>query len=141
LHKYIEIYRDHGHHYSQINPLNPSIEPKEVINPLDLKINYNDPLNQSLFADESFLICENQIKSVKELESSLKKVYCGTVGVEFSHIRDQKERDWLYYNYERIYSQEFTKTQKLNIISSLIQTEAIDHFLQKKFNTFVHWIF
>lgn len=57
--------------------------------------------------------------------------------VEFDHLESEEERDWLYKSYERMMGSKLTNAEKVNINNFLVQSEAIDHYMHKKFTTFV----
>jgi 2-oxoglutarate dehydrogenase complex dehydrogenase (E1) component-like enzyme len=51
------------------------------------------------------------------------------VGVEFDHIKNVDEKNWLYQNYEKTMIKSITNSEKYNIHQLLVQTEAFDHYL------------
>lgn len=56
------------------------------------------------------------------------------MGVEFDHT---DEKEWLYENYEKFMSAQLSQAEKVNIHNLLVQGETIDHYIHKKFTTFV----
>jgi probable 2-oxoglutarate dehydrogenase E1 component DHKTD1 len=52
-------------------------------------------------------------------------------------VANEQERQWLYKEYERIMEIKLSNAERVNINHYLIQGEAIDHYLHKKFTTFV----
>ena len=49
--------------------------------------------------------------------------YASDVAVEFNHVRDEKERLWLYENYERMMAEEVTAEEKVKALQLLMRTE------------------
>ena len=64
----------------------------------------------------------------------LKRTYCSTVGIEFMHISDPEEKSWLQ---ERIEGPDkgvaFTDEGKKAILKKLIEGEAFEQFLHKRY--------
>ncbi|KAL4472230.1 hypothetical protein ABPG72_013863 [Tetrahymena utriculariae] len=136
IQQFINIYRKHGHQFASIDPLNLVSRSLEFINPLDFGIKYTENYQKDIDKDSSYISTLPEAQEVAQLESYLKRVYQDTVGIEFEHVNDPAERTWLYYNFERHQLTELTSFEKVNIHSLLSQTEALDHFLHKKFQTF-----
>ena len=72
--------------------------------------------------------------TVREIISVLQETYCGSVGVEFTHIQDPDEKAWIQERIERIHNQSnFTERGKRAILNRLIETEGFEKYLDKKF--------
>jgi 2-oxoglutarate dehydrogenase complex dehydrogenase (E1) component-like enzyme len=71
--------------------------------------------------------------TVADLKTHLKKLYTQSVGVEFNHVETEKEKLWLYKNYERLMLEEVNKAEKLTIFSHLLRAEQFELFIHKKF--------
>lgn len=133
---FIDYYRLHGHHFIDFDPLKLNKNTSKFPIAIDFKLNYNDNISESIDKDPSSYIKDTNIGTVEELETVLKQIYTDTVGVEFEHLTDLKEKNWLYYNLEKTLLSKLTNSEKLNIHNLLVSTEAFDHFLLKKFPTF-----
>ncbi|KRX07891.1 hypothetical protein PPERSA_10279 [Pseudocohnilembus persalinus] len=131
---FINVYRRYGHYFADVDPLKKLKRKQEFINPLDLGLSYKEDILQEI--DEHSSHIKNEIKNLEELEHKLRQVYTGSVGVEFNHVFDKTEKSWLYKNYERNALQKISQSEKRNIFSILTQTEALDHYLHKKYSTF-----
>lgn len=72
--------------------------------------------------------------SPREMLDILQRTYCSTMGVEFMHISDPQEKQWLQ---ERIEGPDkgvsFTAEGKRAIARKLVETEAFEKFLHKRF--------
>ncbi len=133
---FIDYYRLNGHHFIDFDPLKLKKNMNEFPIAIDFKLKYSDEVQESLSKDPSSFLKTLDISSVDQLESELKNIYKNTVGVEFEHLTDLKEKNWLYYNIEKQMISKPTTSERLNIHNLLISTEAFDHFLLKKFPTF-----
>ena len=76
--------------------------------------------------------------TLKDIVTCLVSSYCGTVGVEFTHIENIKQRRWLESKIEnelgpRNWSSCDTDDEKLHILQSLLRCDTMGKFLNKKF--------
>ena len=72
--------------------------------------------------------------SINQILSKLRKVYCGSIGVEYMHITDPTEKIWFRNRMEKDDSQiNFTLNGKKAILNKIIQAEVFEKFLAKKF--------
>jgi hypothetical protein len=79
---------------------------------------------------------------VSEIVDALKKTYCSSVGVEFTHVENPEEQTWLARRFEAAMGRTATGATAQNAlpaedkkrILNLLQTsEEFDHFLHTKF--------
>lgn len=71
-----------------------------------------------------------------ELIDKLAKVYCSDVGIEFMHISNVLEREWIAKCWEDLSSQfKVNDSLKLRCAEILIKCETFDEFLALKFPT------
>ncbi|MEM0985006.1 MAG: 2-oxoglutarate dehydrogenase E1 component [Pseudomonadota bacterium] len=72
--------------------------------------------------------------TVREMLDILKRTYCSTIGIQFMHIADPEEKNWLQ---NRIEGPDkgvaFTPEGKRAILSKLIEAEGFEKFLQKRY--------
>ena len=71
----------------------------------------------------------NKVDTIKEAEEYLNRIYCSSVGVEFEHILDEKERLWLYEHYEEVMHETFTPAEKVKMVQLLVRTEEMEKIL------------
>lgn len=73
------------------------------------------------------------------MEQYLKSVYCGTVGYEYTHLLDKKERDFMKYsieeNIESLKVNEPTKEERSKAFDRLCKDQTFIDFLASKFAT------
>ena len=62
----------------------------------------------------------------------LRDTYCRTVGIEYMHIHDPKQREWFQERLERPY-RKTSREEQLRILNKLNEAEAFETFLQTKF--------
>ncbi len=72
--------------------------------------------------------------TLNEILAALKQIYCGTIGVEFLHLTNPDEKDWVQQRIEEPRNKtDFTPEGKKAIFSRLVAAEAFEQFLHKKY--------
>ena len=76
--------------------------------------------------------------SIAEIVQFMKKVYCGNVGVEISHIENSIQREWLLQQFSNKYgptdwSVSHSKEEKLKVLTHLMECDHTAQFFNKKF--------
>ncbi len=126
----IQAYRRYGHFNANTNPLYPP-ESKEIRLTL---AHYG--LSEADF-NETFDtkgILDKNTATLKEIFARLQQLYCGTLGVEFSMIADEKERLWLrHYVEHQLPNMVFPKETQLNILHQLIASETLEKYLDVRY--------
>lgn len=88
----IENYRRFGHLNANINPLGDN---QSIDNLLKLS-HYN--LTESDF-NKTFIthhLLDKPKATLKEIYTSLREIYCSSIGIQYSSISNEHERSWLY---------------------------------------------
>ncbi|HEX7352460.1 multifunctional oxoglutarate decarboxylase/oxoglutarate dehydrogenase thiamine pyrophosphate-binding subunit/dihydrolipoyllysine-residue succinyltransferase subunit [Brachybacterium sp.] len=70
--------------------------------------------------------------SLRDILGVLRDAYCRTIGVEYMHISDPEERDWIQRKMETP-RRPFDKAELTHIMDRLNSAEAFETFLQTKF--------
>ncbi len=127
----IRAYRIAGHLKADLDPL--KIAEKKYIPDLDPKTYglTEDDLQKEVFVDGVFGI--NRI-NLSNLINILEKYYCGKIGIQFMHIQDKEQRDWIMDKIENVKPEEiFTDKGKKAILERLTAAEFFENFLDKKY--------
>ncbi|GAB7060893.1 multifunctional oxoglutarate decarboxylase/oxoglutarate dehydrogenase thiamine pyrophosphate-binding subunit/dihydrolipoyllysine-residue succinyltransferase subunit [Streptomyces mexicanus] len=69
---------------------------------------------------------------LRDILGVLRDSYCRTVGIEFMHIQDPKQRKWIQDRVERPHSK-MEREEQLRILRRLNAAEAFETFLQTKY--------
>jgi len=77
------------------------------------------------FADKPFL-------KLRDVLGVLRDSYCRTVGIEYMHIQDPEQREWIQQRVERPL-QRVDRDEQLRILRRLNAAEAFETFLQTKY--------
>lgn len=131
VYKLIDAYRTFGHYRALLDPLNltkfPNIQSLELVHyglttaDLDLEFDMN-----GFFGIKR--------APLLEIYNILKRTYCDTLGVEYKHIADQGQIDWIQQRLESVQSHpKFSATQKKRILKFLIEAEGLERYLGTKY--------
>lgn len=125
----IRVYRVRGHLQANLDPLelsrhqlHPDLDPKSY------GFKEND-LDREIFLNGSLGL---QSATLKEILRILRQTYCGAIGVEFMHIQDPAQKDWIQRKMENE-TPHFSKEDKVSILDSLTRAEDFEKFLSVKY--------
>jgi 2-oxoglutarate dehydrogenase E1 component len=72
--------------------------------------------------------------TLREILAALKATYCGHVGIEYMHMQELEQRQWIQARVEVPRNQtEFTKTGKRAILQRLTEAELLERFLDRRY--------
>jgi 2-oxoglutarate decarboxylase len=127
----IHAFRVRGHLMADTNPL----EYKQRSHP-DLDTSTHGLTLWDLdreFATGSFAAASGKtFMKLREILGVLRDSYCRTIGLEYMHMQDPEERQWLQERIERGFVKP-PREEQLRILLKLNQAEAFETFLQTKF--------
>jgi len=122
-------YRSLGHLQACTDPLNPCPPPLQLFSLEEFDLDRDD-LKTTFYA-RNF---EPQQATLGEIIDILKETYCRTVGVEFMHIQDPLQRQWLIDRMERVRNRpKADEKRQLAILHKLQEAALFELFLHKKF--------
>ncbi len=124
----VDAYREIGHYLADLDPLKltPRRDSHELLDLTEFGLSPDD-LDTVFFTK----LNDPPRASLRELIDILKETYCGTIGVEFMHIRNRRMRQWLQDRMEPLRNQpRFDIRKKRRIVYKLNAAEL--------FETFVH---
>lgn len=139
-------FQNRGHLLCQLDPLHlsnlyPNADHRFNLETMDNQEFFNK-LGQILGVNiEEFLAENNQdIDNRKEFLQQQLNIYCGPIGYEISQLISLNEYDWFVERIERDYkllneNSIFNEQWQQKAINLLFTTEALDHFLAKKFQS------
>ena len=127
----IRTYRVRGHLAANLDPL--GLSTREL--PADLTPEYHGfagaDLDRPVYLGGTLGL---ERATVREIVDILRANYCGNVGLDYMHIADVEEREFLQSRMEgRDKAIEFTPEGKTAILSKVIQGEQYEKFLGRKY--------
>ena len=127
---YIRSYRVRGHVLAKLDPL--TFEPKDLPE-LDMA-SYGLTIwdkERTFFANG---VTTKPFATLREIQEGLHLTYCRNIGVEYMHIADQDQRQWLRKRMEgNRNEEELSKGSQLRILDKLVEAEAFEQFLHTRF--------
>jgi 2-oxoglutarate dehydrogenase E1 component len=126
----VHAYRDRGHLAARTDPLGRAPVRPEILQPAHHALTSAD-LDRDV---ETSVIPGRRSATLREIIEHLERVYCGSVGAEFTHIPDADEREWFLARLERAEGvAPITDADRAQILEHLTAGESLDRFLQKRY--------
>ncbi|HEY3251433.1 MAG TPA: multifunctional oxoglutarate decarboxylase/oxoglutarate dehydrogenase thiamine pyrophosphate-binding subunit/dihydrolipoyllysine-residue succinyltransferase subunit, partial [Ignavibacteria bacterium] len=126
----INMYRVRGHLIANLDPLKPAVKYHPELDPATYNFTVWD-------LDRGFItggLAGLRTATLREILDVLEKTYCENIGVEYRHISDPGEKEWLQNKMEPIKNRPiFSKNEKKHILYKLLQAENFEKFIEKKY--------
>lgn len=125
----IHRYRDIGHLLACVDPLTPCSFEHAQLRPQAFGLDQSDL--EKTFVVEDFILPSAKLKDIIEI---LNDTYYRYLGVEFTHIPDLAERQWLQQRMESTRNHpQLSRKSKLKTLQKLQEATSFERFLHKKF--------
>jgi 2-oxoglutarate dehydrogenase E1 component len=127
----IRAFRARGHLHANLDPL--GLQPVKDAPELDpVTYGFTDAdYDRRIFLDR---VLGLEFGTLREIMAILERTYCQTLGVEFMHISDPRQKAWIQ---ERIEGPDkeitFTREGKRAILNKLVEAEGFEQFCDVKF--------
>ena len=127
----IRVYRVRGHLEAQLDPLGlTKPKPHPELDPATYGFTAGD-MDRPIFIDN---VLGREVATPREILATLRQTYCGPIGVEYMHIQDPVQKDWLQRRIEGAnWHGGFDPQAKRTILRQLTEAEGFEAFCQKKF--------
>jgi len=128
----VHSYRELGHLMAHLNPLVPPPEVHPLLEPSEFGFTRSDL--DRVVESGSFLGCD--AVALRDLIARLQETYCGTLAVEYLHIQDKAQRQWLQERMEPSCNDPNLPTEeRLQVLQQVVCAEGFEQFLQKRYPT------
>ncbi len=127
----IRAFRINGHLIADLDPL--GISEREYPQELDYRSYGFDEsdLEKEIFIDGSLGLEKGKLRNIIKI---LKETYSASIGVEFLHIQQADQKQWVQERIEEVRNKtNFTNEGKKAIYKRLVESELFEQFLDKKF--------
>lgn len=127
----IHAYRAQGHLAAQLDPL--EMAERQPTPSLELSYHHltDADLNTTYFAGDTFT---KSSMPLHEIYQVLRNTYCSSIGIEYMHIADAEETQWLQHHLESVQGREqFSADKKLNILKDLIAADGLERYLGARY--------
>jgi len=143
----VRAYQVHGHYASDLDPLhinqaNIHKQGSEMPAFLDHKTyGFTDAdLSRQFFmgaaavgASSAGVLAASRPQTLKEILDTLQEAYCKTIGVEFMHIPDLEQQNWIRDKFERPNKFNMTKDDVVRIYKRIVDASNFETFLATKY--------
>lgn len=128
----VDAYRQWGHRQVLLDPLGqhlPTLLP--VLEPEHYGLGEED-MNSAF--DASMLFSPKGRASLREILTFLQDTYCRSIGVEFMHISDAGERQWLMRYLEQARGvPPCTRAEQVHLLERIIAAEGLEKYLGSRY--------
>ena len=140
----IHAYQMRGHNVCDLDPLGMYEADLDGTTPPDLELsNYgfteadmNKPVYLGSVASSGFLgMASGKPIVLRDLLNRLQDIYTGKIGVEYMHIWDHEQVNWIREQIETPNKHIFSKEQKLRMLDRLCWSDHFESFLANKYST------
>ena len=126
----VHAYRELGHFIAHLDPLNnkrPDL-PLLALREYGLDESYlKQTIGKGSFQGETD-------GTLEDLLAKLQQTYCSTIGVEYTHIADKMQRDWLEKRMEPTCNRpDLRKEERRGLLLQLCQAQGFEEFLHTRF--------
>jgi 2-oxoglutarate dehydrogenase E1 component len=132
----IHAYRTYGHLSAKINPLDSQEHRQQLLK-------NNARLSLSRYGLEHFSKDQNitvhgyfsqSPMSLQQLQHALEATYCGSIGIEFTHMPQEQEVEWFAQKMESNQGRgTWTAEQKKEIFNQLVAADGLERYLGTRF--------
>jgi 2-oxoglutarate dehydrogenase E1 component len=123
----VQSYRERGHLSARIDPLG-----RARANDPELELKFHGFGPQDLA--RSFSIDSSGARTLAQIVEKLSSTYCGSIGVQFTHIDDTERKNWLVERLERTENRvALSRDEQVRILGRLTDAVLFEEFIQKRF--------
>ena len=128
----VHTYRELGHLVAHLNPLEPPPSGHPLLELSEFGFGPDD-LDRVV---QCASFCGSAAMPLRELIARLQETYCHTLGVEYLHIQDKTQREWLQEHMEPTGNRpDLAPEDRLNVLQALVIAEGFERFLGLRYPT------
>lgn len=127
----VNAFRSKGHLAAKLDPLD--MTERQPVPSLELAYHQLVDTDKSrvFFSGTSF---NGPEMSLGDIYAALCKTYCGSIGIEYMHIANNEETQWIQQRMESVRGRpDFTTDKKLEILKDLIAADGLERYLGTRF--------
>ncbi|EEB96771.1 hypothetical protein MPER_04039, partial [Moniliophthora perniciosa FA553] len=137
----VRAYQVRGHHVAELDPLGILDTDLADVRPPELELSRYGFNERDLDKDITlgpgilphFATEDRKTMKLGEIIKLLKRIYCGAVGVQYVHIPDKDQCDWIRERVEIPKPWNYTVEEKRMILDRLIWSESFEKFIASKY--------
>ncbi|KAF8651007.1 hypothetical protein AX16_004965 [Volvariella volvacea WC 439] len=137
----VRAYQVRGHHLAELDPLGILDTDLADVRPPELELSRYGFTELDLDKDITlgpgilphFATEDNKTMKLRDIIKTLKRIYCGAVGIQYIHIPDKEQCDWIRERVEVPKPWNYTVDEKRMILDRLIWSESFEKFIASKY--------
>lgn len=133
----IRSYQTRGHNIADLDPLGiNSVDLDDTI-PRELELDFygfseRDLDREFVLPPTTYIGGDKANMTLREIVTRLKSIYCAHSGVEYMHLTNFEQQDWIRKHFEAPRVTELTHIEKKVLFKRLIRSTKFEDFLAKK---------
>jgi 2-oxoglutarate dehydrogenase E1 component len=129
----IQVYANRGHLVADIDPLGLMQRPIPEVLELEYFGLSKADLDTEFYTGSRSEAIPRRMK-LRDIIAQLRHIYCGTIGAEFAHVSDSKERLWLQNRFQEGRIQHaFAPEERKTFLRHLTAAEGLERYLATKY--------
>ncbi|UMM29537.1 hypothetical protein L5515_011846 [Caenorhabditis briggsae] len=132
----IRSYQTRGHNIADLDPLGINSADLDDTIPPELELSFyglgERDLDREFLLPPTTFISEKKSLTLREILQRLKEIYCTSTGVEYMHLNNLEQQDWIRRRFEAPRVTELSHDQKKVLFKRLIRSTKFEEFLAKK---------
>ncbi|KHJ74793.1 putative oxoglutarate dehydrogenase, E1 component, partial [Oesophagostomum dentatum] len=133
----IRSYQTRGHNIADLDPLGINSADLDDTIPPELELSFygfgeRDLDKEFILPPTTFIGGEKPALPLREILHRLKQIYCTTTGIEYMHVNNLEQQDWIRKRFEAPRATELSHDQKKVLFKRLIRSTKFEEFLAKK---------
>jgi len=138
----VRAYQVRGHHKAKIDPLGiRSDSDLRQARPRELELDHYQFTERDLDDEYTlgpgilprFATGGRERMTLREIVAACERIYCGSIGIEYVHIPDRDQCDWIRERVEIPTPYKYSQDEKRRILDRLIWSSSFETFLSTKY--------
>jgi len=137
----VRAYQVRGHHLAELDPLGILDADLADVRPPELETSHFGLTDRDMDQDihlgpgilPHFITPERKTMKLGEIIKTCQRIYCGAVGIQYIHIPDKEQCDWIRERVEVPKPWNYSVDEKRMILDRLIWSESFDKFMASKY--------
>ena len=129
----INAYRMRGHQRANANPLGTAVERQHSVREMELTENSLTEADLDTLFNTGSLHAHEQM-TLREIRSQLETTYCSSIGIEYMHMLDTTQKEWLQQRFESVQGKPVYEYETRRwLLGRLTAAEGIEKYLHSRY--------
>ncbi|MFX4227246.1 MAG: 2-oxoglutarate dehydrogenase E1 subunit family protein [Porticoccaceae bacterium] len=129
----INAYRIRGHQWAKLNPLAGEGDKQPLVRELELGSHGLTDADLDTVFNTGSLRAPEQM-TLKDIRNQLQRTYCGSIGIEYMHMLNTTQKEWLQQRFESAQGKpHYDYATRRWLLERLTAAEGIEKYLHTKY--------